>query len=280
MINKKYKVGYIFVIITCIVLMLVGAKYDWVITDTLYNPKSYFGIIFESFSRLPIYLFMPIWGATLMIRNRNKMNTFVLGLVLLVATNTGFAYKICSDLAERGMLHKVNPYICGIMGGIAAAILFLLMRNIGKQTVKKIQMMCSFAFFYMAAYFVSITALKIICGRDRYEDIITGGEYAFAEWFKPVFFSDGSSFPSGHTAGAMGIIILLLLPFVFDYFKNKKIILFVGCYGFVAITAFSRLVMGKHFLSDTAMAVLVMTIVFMILTPFFEKMYKRDLIKQ
>jgi membrane-associated phospholipid phosphatase len=95
-----------------------------------------------------------------------------------------------------------------------------------------------------------------------------------------VFFSDGSSFPSGHTAAAMGIVILLLLPFLFKAFKDMKWPLFVGCYIYAGLTAVSRLIMGRHFLSDTAAAILIMTVVFIVLTPKFEKIYKKELLKE
>lgn len=280
MINKKYKYGYIVVIIACIVAMAVGAKYDWVITDSLYNPKNVFGILFEGLSWIPIYSFLPIWGATMMMRNKNNMYVFAAGTVLLIATNSAFAYKACSDFAERGFIQKANPYICGIIGGVIAAVIFLLMRNLKATTIRKIQAVCAFAFVYMIGYMGGIVTLKVIFGRDRYEDIITGGSFAFADWFKPVFFSDGSSFPSGHVSAAMGVLVLLLLPFIFKAFKNKQWPLFIGSYVYVAVTAVSRMIMGRHFLSDTAMAILVMTIIFMVLTPFFEKIYKKELLRE
>ena len=73
---------------------------------------------------------------------------------------------------------------------------------------------------------------------------------------------------------------LLLLPFVFKPFKNMKLPLFIFCYVYAALTAVSRLIMGRHFISDTAAAILIMTIVFMVLAPKFEKLYKRELLKE
>ncbi len=279
MINKKYKYGYIVVIIICIITMAVGAKYDWQITDSLYNPKNVFGILFEGLSWIPMYSFLPIWGASMMIRNKNNMCIFAAGTFLLIATNSVFAYKACFDFAKRGFIHKANPYICGIIGGVVAAVIFLLMRKFKSSTIRKIQGICAFAFIYMIGYLGSIVTLKVIFGRDRYEDIITGGSFSFADWFKPDFFSGGSSFPSGHVGAAMGIMILLLLPFIFKPFKNKEWPLFIFCYIYVFCTSVSRMITGRHFISDTAMSILVMTIIFMILTPFFEKTYKKMLLK-
>lgn len=280
MINKQYKWGYLVVILLCVAAMAAGAKYDWIATDSLYNPQNGFGLLFEAAAWIPIYAFIPVLGACNMVRNRNNATTFTVGAVFLIASCSIFAYMICDHYVARGMMRKVNPYICGIIGGLVSAGLFLLIRGLKRSVIRKIQAVCAFGAMYMVSYLAVIFALKVAFGRDRYEDIITGGEYVFAEWFKPVFFSSGSSFPSGHTAAAMGIVVLLLLPFIFESFKEMKWPLFVFCYVYGALTAVSRLIMGRHFISDTAAAILIMTVIFIVLTPKFEKIYKKELLKE
>lgn len=280
MINKRYKKGYAVVIVLCLIFMAVGAKFDWAATDFLYNPKNVFGIIFEAFSFFPMYLFIPVLGACLMVRNGGNMTTFAIGTFVLIASCCRFMYFASASMTGRAFIEKVNPYLCGIFGGILAALIFIAIRGCKRRTVRKIQAMCAFAAMYFLSYLSVIFVLKKIFGRDRYEDIITGGDFAFADWFKPAFFTSGSSFPSGHTAAAMGIVLLLLLPFLFAGFKKLKAVLFVFCYLYVALVAFSRLIMGRHFISDTAAAILIMTLVFMALTPYFEKLYRKLLIKQ
>ena len=280
MINKQYKFGYIAVIALCIAALVAGAKYDWMITDTLYNPQNGFGMLFEAVSWIPIYAFIPVLGACNMVRNKNNMTTFTVGAFMLIVSTCVFAYMICDHYVDRGFLRKANPYLCGIAGGIISAVLFLAVRSLKRSVIRKMQAVCAFGTMYMISYLGAIFALKVVFGRDRYEDIITGGVYEFADWFKPVFFSDGSSFPSGHTAAAMGIVILLLLPFLFKAFKGMKWPLFIGCYIYAGLTAVSRLIMGRHFISDTAAAILIMTVVFIVLTPKFEKIYKKELLKE
>lgn len=280
MINKQYKWGYLVVIVLCVVAMAVGAKYDWMLTDKLYNPQNGFGLLFEAVSWIPIYAFIPVLGACNMVRSKNNMTTFAVGAFLLITSCSVFAYMICDHYVDRGVMRKVNPYMCGIVGGLISAALFLVIRSLKRPIIRKMQAVCAFATMYLFSYLAVIFALKVVFGRDRYEDIITGGEYVFAQWFKPVFFSSGASFPSGHTAAAMGIVVLLLLPFLFEAFKDMKLPLFIFCYVYAFLTAFSRMIMGRHFISDTAAAILIMTVVFIILTPKFEKIYKRELLKE
>ena len=280
MINKQYKYGYLVVIVLCIAAMAVGAKYDWMLTDKLYNPQNGFGLFFEAVSWIPIYAFIPVLGACNMVRSKNNMTTFSVGAVLLISSCCIFAYMICDHYVARGAMRRVNPYMCGIIGGVVSAGLFLLVRSLKRSVIRKMQAVCAFGAVYMISYLGIIFALKAVFGRDRYEDIITSAEYVFADWFKPVFFSSGSSFPSGHTAAAMGIVILLILPSIFKPFKELKLPLFVFCYVYAGLTALSRMIMGRHFISDTAAAILIMTIVFIVLTPKFEKIYKRELLKE
>ncbi|MEG1862340.1 MAG: hypothetical protein RR198_01910, partial [Oscillospiraceae bacterium] len=230
MINKSYKFGYLTVIILCVIAMGVGAKFDYLITDTLYSPTNAFGILFEAFAYLPIYLFVPFFGGCLMIRNQNKAYLFIFGLMIMLCSLGLFGYVGAKHLLQRNFIGKINPYLCGIFSGLLSAFLFIFLRKLKKSSLRKIQSLCSFALFYLMGETALIFAVKKICGRDRYEDIITGGNFAFADWFRPVFFSEGSSFPSGHVGAAMGIMTLLLLPFLFKAFQKRKLPLFIFCY--------------------------------------------------
>lgn len=280
MINKQYKYGFWAVIALCLVLMGVGAVYDWQITDTLYKPDSFFGIFFEAFAYFPIYAFIPVLGACMMITSRDNGSSFAIGAVLLIFSCCIFFYSAALHLEKRAFITKTNPYLRGMAGGLLAAGIFLLIRKASRKTVKKLQSLCAFAAMFLITHGIVFTLAKKLFGRDRYEDIIADGANSFARWFKPVFFSSGSSFPSGHTGAAMGMLILLLLPFLFEFFADKKNILFIAAYIYRGLMAFSRMVMGRHFLSDTAMAIILMTVIFMILTPLFEKLYKSQFIRR
>ena len=95
---------------------------------------------------------------------------------------------------------------------------------------------------------------------------------AFSAWYRPGG-AGGTSFPSGHTAAACGIFLLLLLPVVFDALKSKATLLAGISLGFIAFSAFCRVWIGRHFLSDTAAAAIIMTAVFLLIiqNPLFAK---------
>lgn len=76
MIYKNYKAGFIFVIILSLVLMGVGAKYDYAVTDALYNPQNPVCIRLESVAKLPIIMFIPVLGACVAVRSKNSVAVF------------------------------------------------------------------------------------------------------------------------------------------------------------------------------------------------------------
>lgn len=76
------------------------------------------------------------------------------------------------------------------------------------------------------------------------------------------------SFPSGHTAGATSLLSLLSLPYLFKQNRVTKILLYVLCPLYIVVVAFSRIVMGAHFLSDVTMAILLGYICYLVILTF------------
>lgn len=87
----------------------------------------------------------------------------------------------------------------------------------------------------------------------------------FSQWFLPqswltdtmdlvkTFDSNAfNSFPSGHTSAASVIFAVIIIPDLFDKLNTSKIrwMFYVVPAIYVAVVAFSRVVVGAHFLSD------------------------------
>ena len=73
------------------------------------------------------------------------------------------------------------------------------------------------------------------------------------------------SFPSGHTGNAACAILLVILPLVCQKLKGKENILFFIGIIFTLIVAFSRIIMGAHFLTDVTIGMSVTLIIEMLL---------------
>ena len=144
MINKTYKNHYIAIFAICAILMVVGGFFDYQITDSLYNPSSAFGMFFEAFGHFPIYACIPVFGACLMIRSKNDFFPFLIGAVLLIGYCLFYVYVAATDLEKRDFIKQLNTYICGVVGGLLAAVIFVTLRKVKKSNLRKIQAMCAF----------------------------------------------------------------------------------------------------------------------------------------
>ena len=127
---------------------------------------------------------------------------------------------------------------------------------------------------YLFYELLVVHLLKALAGRPRYAEILLDGTMYFVPWFD---FSQqgGNSFPSGHTAQSCGIMLLLLIPLFFPEKNSRRPIYSVFSSVWILVTSFTRVILGKHFLSDTGFAILIMEIGIIILFIFSEKMKKR-----
>jgi membrane-associated phospholipid phosphatase len=55
---------------------------------------------------------------------------------------------------------------------------------------------------------------------------------------------------------AAGVILITLLPTIFEKLKGKETLLRIVAYGWVAIVGFSRIVAGAHFATDVLFGIL------------------------
>lgn len=95
---------------------------------------------------------------------------------------------------------------------------------------------------------VAIHLLKGIWGRVRFRDM--HGEYGlYTPWYTIQLKSSGNSFPSGHTSSAaLTVLLIYILPMTKRWQRNMVVMVSVG---YTLIVAFSRIVVGAHFFTDT-----------------------------
>ena len=81
------------------------------------------------------------------------------------------------------------------------------------------------------------------------------------------------SFPSGHTGNAACALLLGVLPVICQKLKGKENLLFFIGVIFTLIVAFSRIIVGAHFLTDVTIG---MSVTFLIEVIFVYKLWKKD----
>ncbi len=274
MINKHYRYHYLAVLTISFILMGVGAFYDYEITEYLYNPDNFFAVFLAAFGSFPLYAFVPFFASCMIKRSKNSFPLFIFSLGTLFLSFVLPMYVGIDIMMDYGQLTRLDPYTTGVFAGILASLVYLCIRYAPKKNIRNALSLSAFSIMFLIGESIVIYGLKYVFGRDRYADIVTlSSEFKYTPWYQPDFFSGGNSFPSGHVGAAMGITVILLFPFIFEIFKGKQTLMFVIAYGYAFTMALTRMMMGRHFLSDTMASIILMTFLFMILSSLYERLY-------
>lgn len=254
-----------------VLFMIAGSIWDLQISKWLYpGHENSFGQFFAAFGELPAFLALTCSGALLLVY-RERINPawsaliaacgaalIVMGLVLCVheATDNVQALPVWVALL-----------VALFTAAISAAGIIYYARGASAKTV--VRFVLTLAVVSIGTMLI-INIVKVPWGRARMRLIVqTGNDSYFSPWWqagselKKKLVADGvssdefRSFPSGHTACAACAMLLALLPTLKKGAEKRIRLLYViGC-GWCAVTAFTRLHMGAHFLTDVTMAWLI-----------------------
>lgn len=272
---KRIKQTYlrcVYITLAALVLfMIAGSIWDLQISKWIYpGHENSFGQFFAAFGELPAFLALTCSGALLLVY-RERINPawsaliaacgaalIVMGLVLCV-------HEATDNVPALPMW--VALLVALFTAAIAAAGIIYYARGASAKTV--VRFVLTLAAVSIGTMLI-INIVKVPWGRARMRLItLTGNESYFSPWWKAgselkkKLVADGvssdefRSFPSGHTACAACAMLLSLLPTLKKGAEKRIRLLFaVGC-GWCAVTAFTRLHMGAHFLTDVTMAWLI-----------------------
>lgn len=252
--------------------MIVGTFFDYQISEILFNPQSFFGMLFASYGQLPAMLCFSVSGLLLIkIKKSNWLSSLlcISGFVVL----TSFAVL---GITLDPMLYIPNMSL-GISLLIAVCIVILTDGLIWKYSDSKDRKQIKVFIFILLGTVLTeiilINMLKIPWARPRMRMLAVQPQVAFQPWWvigcemKEFLITLGvaaeefKSFPSGHSGNAACAMLLCVLPLISQKCRGKETLLFMIGAGFMLIVAFSRIIMGAHFLSDVTMG---MSITFII----------------
>jgi len=115
------------------------------------------------------------------------------------------------------------------------------------------------AIIYALLIVIVMNVVKGLWGRLRMREMIDPLR-EFTPWyvinFRGGFDNRFASFPSGHTMNAAGVILIALLPAIFDKLKGKETLLRILAYAWALVVGFSRVVAGAHFSTDVLFGIL------------------------
>lgn len=285
-----------------LVLTILGSIWDFEIANAVYigqmPSENIFGIIFSYIGIIPTFVGWSFLGASILclskkqLVNAKKRRWFIAFAILLFVLS--FFYY-CNTLyisnSNAFKVHFAVAYSIGIPVICIAAYLGykLSEKSNDGELLNKVLLLAAVSLVTLLV--ISVTK-ELMC-RPRFRFVLAMDETDyFRNWWQSgrsikmslaadVVTDEFASLPSGHSAYSM--FAIFLFPALADYDNRlKKCKPYLFALGFIwwVATAFSRLTVGAHYLSDVTIAGVV-TIFSYILVLFVKRMYlKRIHIKR
>lgn len=269
------------------ILMVIGSFFDFQISTQLFNMDSLFGMLLASYGQLPAMLCVSVAGMLLIkISKGQKKVVVILSYLFGILFNIFAIMGITMDpmLYIPHMSIVLSVMIAVIIVVVIDFIMWKLTQNANREQVKKVIILFLGVMFLEI---IIINVIKIPWGRPRMR-MITAQNQVFQPWWvigssmKDQLMSLGiaaeefKSFPSGHSANAACAMMLGVLPVICQKLKGKENLLsFIGIMLTLTV-AFSRIIMGAHFLTDVTVG---MSVTFLIEIIFVHLLWKRKDIK-
>ncbi len=273
------------------ILVAVGSFSDFNISSHLYNEQNAFGIFFCAYGERPMDWAEAAIGAMLIVgHNREKKGWGILQIMLGILFSTAaVASSIMMPLNYFGRSDINNVTIPVCIGALAVnAVIFLLVAKMldGAKHEDVIRMVWTF-FAVIILTTLVINLIKSPWERPRMRLISNQDDVVFQPWWhiggtiketlvaKGVSSDEFKSFPSGHTANAANILLFSLLPYLnHKLWKNQRLIFWMGIL-FAVLVAFSRIIMGAHFLTDVSFGFLISFTIYVIAGKLLEQKQKK-----
>lgn len=243
-----------------------------------YLSSNIFGRIFETIGEMPVYL-ITIFALSIVIENlhrRERKTILVIIFIILelIVLFVGYyAFRKLFKYLNNHFEFAVNlDWTAEIAYFVLSLLLFTAVNYFAKKYSENfLNSAIPWAIIVCAtvilSQFITQIVIKNFAGRYRYCTMNVLDDFSkFTPWYKfngkivPTeemiaagIAKDGmKSFPSGHSCAAASLIILTSLPIFYKKADNTayKVVVWLTSVAYVVAVMVSRIIMGKHFLSD------------------------------
>lgn len=271
---KRYKNEIIIFYALAATALIVAAFCDLQLDKLLNNTENIIAIWFKNTGEIPGRLICPLAGTVLFYTYKNKLQQLA-GAIIALGGSAYFGYYIGKYffLDEHRMLFSI---IYGLGFGITCLIIgkFIAIPDKYRDKLRQIAIL---SIIIMFVQITVIEGMKYLWGRVRFRDLLASGSYdAFTPWYKINGINGNKSFPSGHTAGAGMSYLMMTFPYLSKKWERRKTLCFVIPLVYTSVVAFTRLVMGAHYLSDVAMGGIVSFTIVIIAFTLYEKKFLKN----
>lgn len=292
MLKKREYIFWIAMFCGLTLLMLsFGTVYDLQIDGALYNPANRFARFLQDYGEVPRF---ALWGpaAAVLYATREWECEKTISLlnsafrkkgglsekaraVLLKIADIGFGVgflvlgyfswqKLIKNVVKRWFPDEVRETVFYTVVLVTVILVvdvlaaYFAKRKISKKTLYALKPLAYGGIVFGILYRVSIDPIKDLVQRSRFEEMLNLYNDPHFTMFTPWYQKGcgGSSFPSGHTASGAALFLSLTLCDTVECCKNKERLFFLLSWGYTWLLGFTRLIMGRHFLSDVAVGAL------------------------
>ncbi|MEG2543087.1 MAG: phosphatase PAP2 family protein [Longicatena sp.] len=229
-----------------ILACLIGAFYDYQITDTLYQSIPWLGIFFERFVLIPIQ-FVIVISFTMLYRKYKNIIFIIFGYC---ASLYVLKHTLSYWMNTKGLMMIILVALialCILMGCV------WIIQKLPQKTFDDTYWFFMFMGIVLLSSMVFTSIIKGTWGRIRYREMKDAAQ--FCVWYKPCGIAGSRSFPSGHMTAFSAI--LCLLPYIDKRNNQQRKIGRISVMVLLILMAISRMIMGAHFLSDVAMGFMI-----------------------
>lgn len=264
---NRFPLWPVFALLVYCAAFIAAARWDLAINQALYSPTQPFAVWMEAFGWYPAFLIVVFYALLWLIlpKVQHAWWQMAAGGAVCAGGLAGILYKSIQELCKRGWVSGyLDPRSCLVLAGVA--LLGGLMLLAALRTPATLRPALQFWGFwgsvYTAANQAAVYSIKTLWQRTRFDDMLPTGSFdAFTPWYRPLG-NGGSSMPSGHTANAAGLFILIILCDVFPCWHKRRHWVYAGIWCYIALMAFMRILIGRHFLSDTLAGSGIMALLF------------------
>jgi len=259
-----------------VALMVVGTLLDYSLDAALYHPGSKLGLVLAGYGQLPSSA-GAVMAGTLFLIGRSRKNRAVgileclIGLVMIAVG----VYMLCENPVEY---MEMNLAVSCVIAVVITVLMIMLAVFVSRKAGQEDILLAAFVFLLtIVLQMVIINIIKVPWGRPRMRLVETDARAYFMPWYHPgtalknALVSAGAeaeefkSFPSGHTGHAVILMLYGLLPWLrsggsrdadakgagaMSFVPSVRLFIWIG-FAWGWLVAFSRMIMGAHFLTDT-----------------------------
>ena len=302
MLRKRW---YLFPIIGVFVITLIlGSFFDLQINTAIYDRYNGFGLFMAAFGETPVYLSFGILGFGFFFLFKKFENVWikvllVVGIVGTLGCCIYFQGKHIFDVNgyNNKSLYWLGYLIAFFIYCIGFGLGYLLFKNTNVEAKKILFILLTLIVIEGLTQGVN-QLTKIFMSRPRFRllaelaqtneyrnwwengkafrDSILGNNTTWPGTDVLITKEEFKSFPSGHMTNTFVMLpVLVALPMLNPNFKVKQEILIAISFVWCGLLAYSRMLVGAHFLSDVSVGSLVTLVLYFVINEIYIKLDRR-----